>query len=166
MADIMRPGFAYKMESEPRAEVKRLSDLLDSKFQLPNGWKFGWDGLIGLIPGVGDVVTNLLSFYILYQGARLGCPPTIILRMALNILIDNVFDAIPLIGNIFDFMWKANNRNVALIEAYLNSPQRTTRTSRAIVIGTLLFAVLVVIGCIVLSYYLAVWLWGFLRPLF
>ena len=153
-------------EEEVRRRLQRLASLLDSQFQLPNGWRFGWDGLLGLIPGLGDLITNALSFYILYQGARLGSPPSLLIRMALNLLIDNAVDAIPLVGNIFDFVWKANHKNVQLLEAYFEKPHQTKRQSRWVVAGTLLFTFGLIALCLALSYALAIWLWGLLRPLF
>lgn len=152
-------------ESEARKELNRLAILLDSKFPLPFGWKIGWDGILGLIPGVGDLATNLVSFYIMYRAAMIGCPPSVVLRMGLNVLIDNVIDTLPLIGNIFDFMWKSNLKNVALMEAYLNQPHRTVVSSRAVVTATVMFIFMVMIGCLALTFWLARWLWGFFQPL-
>ncbi|MGZ5278842.1 MAG: DUF4112 domain-containing protein [Pseudobdellovibrionaceae bacterium] len=152
-------------ETETRKELKRLAGILDSHFQLPWGWRIGWDGIIGLIPGIGDAATNLVSFYILYRGAMIGCPPSVVLRMALNVLIDNLIDTIPIIGNIFDFMYKSNTKNVALMEAYLNQPHRTLTTSRAVVAGTVLFIFAVMMGCMFLTFLLARWLWGVFQPL-
>ncbi|MFN8792451.1 MAG: DUF4112 domain-containing protein [Bdellovibrionales bacterium] len=152
--------------AEIRRRLQRLSSLLDSQFQLPNGWKFGWDGLLGLIPGLGDLLTNALSFYILYQAARVGSPPTLLIRMALNLLIDNAVDAVPLVGNIFDFIWKANHKNVQLLEDYFQKPHEIKRQSQWVVAGTLLFTFGLVVLCLALSYALAIWLWGLLRPLF
>jgi hypothetical protein len=147
-------------EREHFQDARRLAEFLDSKYQLPFGWRIGWDGLLGLIPGIGDLTTNILSFYILYKAALLGCTPSIILRMGLNILIDNVIDTVPLLGNIFDFMWKANNKNIVLIENFLQDPTRTTRSSRAIVFLTLAFIAAIIAGMIFLTFYLARWLLG------
>lgn len=155
----------YQTDARSREQLKRLSTLLDSKFQLPFGWRIGWDGILGFIPGVGDVLTNIVSFYIVYQAAMMGCPPSIILKMAINILVDNLIDAVPILGNFFDFMWKANNSNVALLEAYLNNPQHAVRASRIHVFLVLCLVVAFFVASIALTYYLAVWLWGVFRPL-
>ena len=151
-------------ETETRKELQKLSVLLDSQFQLPFGWRIGWDGILGLIPGLGDFATNIMSFYILYKAALLGCPPAVIARMGLNLLIDNVIDTIPLIGNLFDFVWKANLKNVQLMENYLSEPHRTVVASRAVVAATILFIFALVIGCLALTFFLARWLWGFFQP--
>ncbi len=152
-------------ETETRQELQRLAVILDSQFLLPFGWRIGWDGILGLIPGIGDAATNLLSFYILYRAAMIGCPPSVILRMGLNVMIDNLLDTLPILGNIFDFMWKSNLKNVDLMEAYLSQPHRTVTASRAVVAGTVIFIFAVMIGCLILTFLLARWLWGFFQPL-
>lgn len=162
MATTYHTGFADN-EADVRNEVRKISEYLDSKYRLPFGWKVGWDGILGIIPGVGDLLTNAFSFYIIYKAAIIGCPPSIILRMGLNVVIDNVLDAVPLLGNIFDFVWKANNKNVALMDRYLDRPRQTTRSSRAVVALTLLLVAAVFIGCIVLTFYLATWILGFFK---
>lgn len=147
-------------------ELKKISQWLDSKYQLPFGFRIGWDGILGLIPGFGDMATNIISFYILYKAALLGCPLSVISRMGLNLLVDNVLDTLPLIGNIFDFAWKANNKNLALLERFLQQPHQTTRSSQMIVMLTLFMIALALIAVGVLTFYLAGWLWGFFQTAF
>ncbi len=151
-------------EAEHRQQVRRLAELLDSEFKLPFGWRIGWDGILGLIPGFGDTATSMVSFYILYRAAMLGCPPSVILRMGLNVLIDNLLDVIPILGNIFDFIWKSNLKNVQLMEEYLAQPHATVRTSRWVIAGTVIFIFAVLIGCLTLTFLLARWLWGLFQP--
>ena len=106
--------------------VRLLSRLLDEQFRIPGTTqRIGLDGLLGLIPGVGDAAGALLSTYILYEAIRLGAPKTVLLRMVANIGIDTVVGAIPVVGDIFDIVWKANKKNAALLQAYLAS-QRTS----------------------------------------
>lgn len=106
--------------------VRLLSRLLDEQFRIPGTTqRIGLDGLLGLIPGVGDAAGALLSAYILYEAIRLGAPKTVLLRMVANIGIDTVVGAIPVVGDIFDIVWKANKKNAALLQAYLAS-QRTS----------------------------------------
>src|SRR5919197_3697789 len=105
--------------------VRLLSRLLDEQFRIPGTTqRIGIDGLLGLIPGVGDSAGALLSAYILYEAIRLGAPTSVLLRMIANIGIDTVVGAIPVAGDIFDIAWKANKKNAALLHAYLAS-QRT-----------------------------------------
>lgn len=134
------------------SQIRSLAQILDSRFEGPYGWRFGLDGIIGLIPVVGDIVTSSFSFYILYGAAMMGCPPTVILRMGLNILLENLADMIPLVGNLFDFYWKANQKNVALLENYLIQPRQTARSSQITLGLVLLFILFVLISGIYLSY--------------
>ena len=102
--------------------VRLLSRLLDEQFRLPGTtYRVGLDGLLGLIPGVGDAVWALRSVYILYEAMRLGASSTVLLRMIANIGMDAVGGAIPIVGDIFDMAWKANKKNAALLHAYLAS---------------------------------------------
>src|SRR5437660_9380713 len=102
--------------------VRLLSRLLDEQFRIPGTrYRLGLDGLLGLIPGVGDAAGALLSAYILYEAMRLGAPSTVLLRMVANIGIDTVGGAVPVVGDIFDIAWKANKKNAALLHAYLAS---------------------------------------------
>ncbi len=109
--------------SQDEARLKRvrvLSRLLDEQFRIPGTTqRMGLDGLLGLIPGVGDAVGALLSAYILYEAIRLGAPTSVLLRMVANIGIDTVVGAIPVAGDIFDIAWKANKKNATLLHAYL-----------------------------------------------
>ena len=162
MATTYRIGLGER-EEDVRSEVRKISEFLDSKYTLPFGWKIGWDGILGIIPGVGDIMTNVFAFYIIYKAAMIGCPPSVILRMGINVLVDNVLDAVPLIGNVFDFMWKANTRNVTLLEQFLDKPKKTTGSSRFVVAMTLLFVAVVFVGCIVLTFFLATWLLGLFK---
>ena len=102
--------------------VRLLSRLLDEQFRIPGTtYRVGLDGLLGMIPGVGDAAGALLSAYILYEAIRLDAPKTVLLRIVANIGIDTVLGAIPVAGDIFDIAWKANKKNAALLHAYLAS---------------------------------------------
>jgi hypothetical protein len=140
------------------ADLRTLAVALDSKFRGPFGWRFGWDGIIGLIPVAGDAVTNTLSLYIIARAAMLDCPPAILLRMLLNLLVENVVDFIPLVGNLFDFVWKANLMNLRLIEAHLANPQRAQVNSRWVVFLVLVVLLLIFIGTVVGSIFILQWL--------
>ncbi|MBE9190306.1 DUF4112 domain-containing protein [Gloeocapsopsis crepidinum LEGE 06123] len=105
--------------------LRRFSRLLDNAIGIP-GTKFriGIDPIIGLIPGAGDIVGTALSAYIVVEAARLGIPKAILGRMVRNIVIESVFGSVPIIGDMFDFAWKANMKNVDLLEEYLKNPQK------------------------------------------
>ncbi len=97
--------------------LQRLSRFLDSSIPLPGGYRIGFDGIMGLVPGAGDTLGAVISSYIIIQASRLGVPAHILARMILNVAVDAVVGLVPLLGDLFDFGWKANLRNVALVEA-------------------------------------------------
>jgi hypothetical protein len=142
------------MQSQKVSQLRKLSTLMDSQYTGPFGYKFGLDGLLGLIPVIGDFVTTAISIYIIFQAATLGCSPPTILRMGLNILIESLADMLPVVGNIFDFMWKSNNKNIDLVEQHLKNPQMTTLKSRFALGFVIVLILSVFIGSIALSVYL------------
>src|SRR5205085_25693 len=108
------------IQKQKQVEVEKslddLSRYLDGLFRVPGvGWRFGLDALIGLIPNVGDTLTFLPAMYILFAGVRYGVPKITLLRMAFNLGLDYVVGLIPFIGDAFDFVWKANEKNMNLI---------------------------------------------------
>lgn len=100
--------------------LDRLATLLDAQFAIP-GFKtrIGLDPIIGLIPGVGDLVTGGLSIYILMQARRLGLPRHIQARMLANIGLDAVVGSVPVLGDVFDVAFKSNRRNMKLLRRHL-----------------------------------------------
>lgn len=96
--------------------VRRIATLLDNRFTLPGTrLRFGWDALLGLIPGA-DPITAVPALYILFEARRARLPLRILLLMAANILIDTLVGSIPLLGDAFDFAFKSNERNLRLFE--------------------------------------------------
>src|SRR6266481_3932742 len=101
---------------EVEQSLERLSWLMDDLFRVPGlGWRFGLDAVVGLIPGLGDTATTLVSFYILAAGVRYRVPKITLLRMGMNIGIDYLLGSLPLVGDVFDAWWKSNRMNVALL---------------------------------------------------
>lgn len=99
------------------AALRRWARLFDSAFRLPGtGFSFGLDPLIGLIPGLGDLMSPALTLLILWQGAAMRVPKIVLVRMVLNAIIDAGIGAIPVAGDLFDFAWKANEANLRLLE--------------------------------------------------
>ncbi|TVT42576.1 DUF4112 domain-containing protein [Hymenobacter setariae] len=99
--------------------VEGVARLMDSQFRLPGTrFRFGLDPLLGLVPIVGDLSSTAVSVALLLTMMRHGASGAVVVRMALNIFIDTVVGAIPLIGNIFDFAYKSNERNVALLRRH------------------------------------------------
>jgi hypothetical protein len=117
-----------------------VARVLDDLVRIPGtGRRVGLDPLIGLLPGVGDWAGWVASAHLLVAAARLGAPASVILRMAGNALLDAVVGSVPVLGDLFDLGWKANRRNLALLERLVAEPAATVRASRALV-GTVLAA--------------------------
>jgi hypothetical protein len=125
-------------------KLDNLAWLLDNSIKIPGtSWRIGLDGIIGLIPGIGDLAAGGLSTYILYQALKLKVPRAIIARMALNVLLESVIGVIPILGDLFDFVFKANQRNVNLMRKYVLNPRDTTRQSLLTLIFLLVFFIVV-----------------------
>ena len=133
------------MEQDQKlSQLKALGRLMDSQFQGPGRIKFGLDAIIGLLPGLGDILTTGISLFIIIQSAFLGCSSAILFRMGLNILIENALDMIPFFGNVFDVFWKSNDKNIQLLELHLQKPTQATFQSR-LVLGFVTFMILFVL---------------------
>ncbi len=129
--------------------LQRLAWILDRS--IPVGrWRIGLDPIIGIIPGAGDWIGAMLSLYVLYEGARLGVPARVLTRMGGNILVETILGAIPFLGDLFDFVWQANTRNLALIEAHYR-PALPPRSLRRIglAVGGFAMVILGLIGVLV-----------------
>ena len=125
---------ARETSSRRLAALARFAELLDSGIRIPGTQlRFGLDPLIGLIPGVGDAAGAVLAGWILVEAIRLGASRATLVRIAGNIALDAGVGAVPLIGDIFDFAWKANVRNVTLLERHLRDPARAMRADRSFV---------------------------------
>ncbi len=134
-------------------QLQSLSRLLDSQWNGPLGIKFGLDGILGFFPVVGDLVTSTLSFLIIFRAAQLGCGFNVLTRMIFNVAIDNLMDTLPILGNFFDIGWKANLKNVKLLELHMTD--RPPGTPWLLLISLcLVFA-----GMVYLFFILGSWLW-------
>jgi hypothetical protein len=107
------------------ARIDALATLLDTAFVIPGtGIRFGLDGLIGLFPVIGDTITTALSLFIVHEAYQLGAPGHVIARMLGNVALDGMFGAVPLVGDAFDVLWRANRRNVRLLTDWLARESR------------------------------------------
>jgi hypothetical protein len=128
--------------------LRSLSRLLDSAIPLPGGYRIGLDGLIGLIPGIGDIAGGVASSYIIIESARLGASTTTLLRMVCNVLLEMLVGLIPFLGDLFDFVWKANEKNMDLMEKQLkttpprSSPEHRLKATVVIILFIFLVGVL------------------------
>jgi hypothetical protein len=154
----------FKTDDRRLRQLQSLACALDELFPIPGTRiRFGLDALLGLIPGAGDSAGMILSGIFLLAAARYGVPVRLTLRMALNIGIELVIGAVPLVGDFFDIAWKANIRNVRLLEDYLSISTGPPRSRWKTWLVSLL-ALLILLGVIGLIGYLTVmsirWLIG------
>ena len=144
--------------------VRVLARLLDSAIPIPGtSWKVGFDPLIGLIPGIGDLIGAVLSGYIIVQAARAEVPTLTLARMLANVGFDTLVGAIPALGDVFDAAWKSNTRNVALLERHLAVSVEPMREKRSVVGATVLAltALVLIVGAgLALGIFAARLLWG------
>ena len=132
--------------------VRFFSNLLDQCIVLPGGFRIGIDPIIGLIPGFGDALSTLLSLYLVYQAALLGLRKRILLRMLVNVAIEGLVGTFPVLGDVFDAVWKANMRNLRLIELHY-APANPGRSKAKILLW-----ILGVLGMFLAAYLTVVYL--------
>lgn len=136
-------------KQEKAQRLEKMAWVLDSIIPIPGtNWRIGLDGLIGLVPGIGDISAGAISTYILYQALRMGVPTMVVGRMLLNIVMESVVGVIPFFGDIFDFAFKSNKRNVELLREYVDQPDTVKRRSTFTVIITIV-GFLLVLGLLV-----------------
>ncbi|HET7040913.1 MAG TPA: DUF4112 domain-containing protein [Gemmatimonadales bacterium] len=140
-----RPG-------DPRtATLRRLTWLLDDCIRLPLGFRVGFDALIGLIPGFGDVAGGVAALYGIAVAWQLGTPPVVLARMTVNVTLDTLLGIIPIVGDLWDIGFASNRRNLAILEHWLAKPEHATRRSAFVLILFAATLLLILIGGIVLS---------------
>ncbi len=106
-------------EAPNLAWVEKISNFLDSKFRIPGTkLRFGWDPLIGLIPGIGDFAGFIISAILMLYMTRYGASRKVVIIMSLNVLLDAMIGSMPFVGTLFDFGFKANKRNIELLKEH------------------------------------------------
>ncbi len=137
---------------------------MDAGIRIPGtSLRFGLDPILGLVPGAGDGVGALLAGWILVEAARLGASSATLLRIAGNVALDAGLGAVPFLGDIFDFAWRANVRNVALLERHLAAPERAERADRSFVALVVAGLLALVLGLLAVGPLLTVWAFRALR---
>ncbi len=126
---------------------------MDDLFRIPGtGRRIGLEPLIGLIPVVGDLATGAVGAYLIARALRFRLPVIVVVRMVFNTLLDVVIGGIPLLGDVFDFYWKGNSRNMELFREYAEEPGRSTRRHYiffAAVLGLILLVILAVAAAVI-----------------
>ena len=149
----LTPGQTQRLEA-----LRGISRLLDSQFLLPGtSYRFGLDPILGLIPGIGDLVSPLFTIGLLWQGRDLGFPRIVQLKMIFNVAIDTLLGAVPVIGDLFDFAWKANDKNLALLEQYAYEEKPASAHDWFFVVGlTLLLLIMAAVPLVLVGWLIAV----------
>lgn len=145
--------------------LRRATTLLDDGLCLPGtSFRFGLDPLLGLVPGVGDVAGAALSAAIIAAAVRHGVSRFTLARMAGNVALDASVGVVPVLGDLFDAAWKANRRNLDLLEQHLAEPPGAARADRRFVIALTTALVALCVALLVLGAVLSVamlrWLLG------
>ena len=139
-----------ELNEEKLLRLKLLSKRLDDSIKIPGtNQKFGIDAIVGIIPILGDFIGVIFSTYIMYSGIKMGVSSKIVKKMAANIAIEFIIGSMPIIGDIFDALWKANKRNVELIEEATIENQENYRLNYLIMaslIVLILGLILVILG--------------------
>jgi hypothetical protein len=159
------PGERERLGRLGLDRLRAVTRLMDQAFGVPGTkWRFGLDALFGLVPGLGDIAGGLIAVYALRVARQLGAPGVIQLHMLTNIAIDASVGTIPVLGDLFDFVFKAQSRNLALLDEWLQTPHEATKRSRRGVLLVpiaivLVFATLTILG-IGLLFILIHWLFS------
>ena len=139
--------------------LRRISHLLDNAIPIPGTkYRIGLDPILGLIPGGGDLISSLFAGYVVFKSAQMGVPQETLVKMATNIVFDTVAGTVPVAGELLDVTWKANVKNIELLDAHLGSPEPGKKADWLFVAGLLLGLMLIVGGVIFLSVMLFGWL--------
>ena len=132
--------------------LQRVGWILDNSFRVPGTQiRFGIDSIVGLVPGLGDLVGGAMSLYIIAQAARLGAPRSLLARMGWNVAVDTLVGEVPVLGDLFDVAWKANTKNLALLEEHIAAPVAGARANRGFVVLLSLGLVLLTVGAIAVA---------------
>ena len=154
----LTPGQVQRLEA-----LRRVSQLLDSAFVLPGtNQRIGFDPIIGLIPLIGDLAAPLFTIGVLWEGLDLGIPKVVQLRMIFNTAVDALIGVIPIGGDIFDFAWKSNQMNLALLERHAYEVRPPSAADWLFVIG--MIALVVAIAAV--PFVAAMWLLSAMGRLF
>lgn len=145
------------------ARLNTVARLMDDAFRVPVlGFRMGLDPLLGLLPGFGDVLGATFSGWMVITAARMGAGPATIVRMLMNLGLDALVGAVPLLGDVFDVAFKANRRNLRIVQDQVVDPERVTRRSRAVVAGAVLGVVAFLAALLGLLGWLTASVWGLL----
>jgi hypothetical protein len=146
--------------------IRWLAVLLDDLIEIPGtGRRIGLGPVVGLIPGVGDVIAAAPGAWLILEAARFRLPRVVLARMVANLVVDLIVGAVPLLGDLFDFGFKSNLRNLELFRRHASDPDASTRDHRLFLGGLLLVVVGAVLAVGWLFVSLLGWLDSFVIPI-
>ena len=156
MSSVTRLPHGYERQrSSAMAEIEAITWFLDNSIPVPGsgGRRLGVDAIIGLVPFAGDLVAGVISLYLVWRGSRLGVPKIVLARMLANTAVDMAVGAVPFVGDVFDFWFKANSRNLDLMKSRLTDPGRSTRNDWVVVLGLIgaIVGTIVLVGWFIAS---------------
>ena len=155
---------AHVIDAARARRIRTLAQLLDNSIPIPGtSWRFGFDAIVGLIPVVGDLLGGVLSGYIILEAARAEVPILTLARMLANVGIDTLVGSVPALGDLFDAAWKANIKNVVLLERHISVHAAPAGKTHNVIGATLLavLALVLIVGAgLVLGIFAARLLWG------
>ncbi len=122
----IEPELVFDPEKHQKIEqLRRIAELLDGQFRIPGtDIEFGLDAIIGLVPGIGDLISGGISMWLIREARRLGAPPWLIARMVWNVAVDVSVGAVPVLGDMLDVAWKANRMNIELLSKHFKTSSR------------------------------------------
>ena len=158
--EIIPPGARPRSQSSGLSDstLSLLASLLDDIFRIPGtSFRFGLDPLIGLIPGLGDLLTGAASFLIILAGWQRGIPRVTLTRMVANVVIDTLVGSVPVLGDLFDAAWKSNSMNLALLQR-ASAPSQPRQSWRdwlflLVIVVSLALVIVVPIALITLAFH-------------
>ena len=155
---------ALGIDAARARRIRALAQFLDNARQIPGtSWRFGFDAIVGLIPVVGDLIGGVLSGYIILEAARAEVPILTLARMLANVGIDTLGGAVPALGDLFDAAWKANIKNVVLLERHIAASAAPAQAKRGVLGAAflaLIVLVLIIAAGLALGIFAARLLWG------
>ncbi|MFC1661264.1 DUF4112 domain-containing protein [Gemmatimonadota bacterium] len=152
---------SVELDARRLKRLQAVARVLDDAVEVPLlGFRVGLDPLLGLLPGAGDVVGATFSGWMVVVAARMGATPATLARMLVNLGLDLLSGAVPLLGDIFDIAFKANRRNLRIVEEQVLDPEGARRRSRALVVGTFGAVVGVILALLALIAWAVTVAWG------
>jgi hypothetical protein len=155
MAVLDRPNRNLPRAGAPIDPIAEYLEYLTERSIRLGPWTIGLDGILGLIPGLGDILSGLLASYIVARAAQAGVPRAALARMMANVAMDTLLGAIPIVGDLFDFMYKANTKNLRIYRESLEGRSEPVRDWGAVVLfvggSLLLLAIPIVLAWLLIS---------------